>query len=260
MRIRLGWRRPLLFIVVLLVIISVVVYLWDFHFGINSQLLSSIFAGLVAVILTIFGIDRLLAYRENARWRQAKSSALMEIDTCLNGMLTNVRGLAKIGWDTVVGSSTKGISWDEWADEWAKDVSEIITEYFERRSDPLAKEIADRVRERDQESWDYFFSGIQSCIQELDRIVAMFPSIISQPELVERIISVRRAARVLFYIRTAFFDRLGIPLDMQPMPKNGDRKRSSDLVHDFALKTLDEFIVSIVQAKKVVSVLLYESA
>jgi hypothetical protein len=254
MRSKYGWKLPLL-LVLILAAISGVVYLWDFVWEINSPLLASVVAGLLVVISTIFGIDRLLAYRENVKWKQAKSSVLMEINTCLNGMLTNVRGLAKIDWPALVAPSTKGLS----SDEWAKQASDIITEYFEERSGPLAPEIAQAIRQRDQGSWDSFFSGILSCISELDRILATFPSITSEPELVGKMIAVRKATRLLVTVRITFFDVLGVPLEKQPMPRSGDRASASNGIHDLALKLLDELVISIVSAKKVVDKMLYKS-
>ena len=245
-------RKELLLFIVILSSVGVLIYMWDFVWGFESPLLANIVAGLVIVAATIFGVNKVLAYREHVRWKQAKSGVLMEVSTCLNGMLTNIRGLAGIKLSDLFLPSTRGMS----SDEWARNAGRIITEYFAKQSNPLARQIANRIKQCDQRSWDIFFDGLQSCIQELDRLMTMFPSVVSQPELVEGIVAVRGNAKLLFNIRITFPDVLGIPLEKQPMPRNGNREELSNQIHEFAIRSLDELIVSIVHAKEIVDKLL----
>lgn len=248
-----GWKHLLLAIAAF-VLISAIIYLWDFYFEIRSPLLTGTIAGLVIVIGTVFGVDRVLVYRENLRWKKAKASVLLEISTCLNGMLTNVRGLAAIDVSVLDLPSSRGMS----SDEWATHVSSILIEFFANGSNRNL--IAQAVRQRAQKSWDNFFTGLQSCVQELERLLSMFPSITSQPELVGKITRVRSDVRLLYNIRMIFPDVLGIPLEQQPTPRDGNKKSSSDEVHDYAISSLDNLIISIISAKKTVDRLLKESA
>lgn len=247
------WKRLLLAITVI-VLISLLIYLWDFYYEVSSPLLTSIIAGLVIVIATVFGVDRVLAYRENLKWKRAKARVLLEISTCLNGMLTNVRGLARIDVSVLGLPGVGGMT----SDEWVKHSSRNLTGFFKNKSNRSL--IADAVRQRDQKSWDSFFTGAQSCVQELERLVSMFPSITSQPELVEKITKVRSDIRRLFSIRMIFPDVLGIPLEQQPTPRDGDKKSLSKAIHEGAISSLDNLIMSIISAKETVDKMLEESA
>ena len=61
-------------VAILLFAIAIGIALYLFFSGYSMELLSSIVAGLVVAFVTIFGIQRILAHREAAAWRQAKST------------------------------------------------------------------------------------------------------------------------------------------------------------------------------------------
>ncbi|GAI19480.1 unnamed protein product, partial [marine sediment metagenome] len=194
-------------------------------------------AGIVIVIATVFGIDRLLAYRERLKWKQAKANVLMEISACLNGLLTNIRGLAAIDVSALDLPTAGEMS----SDEWSRRVNQNMRKFFESEKATITQ----AVRRRNQESWDNFFTASQSCIQELEKLLAMFPSISSEPELVEKIAQVRSDARLLYTVRIIFPDILGIPLEKQPIPKDGDKKASSEAIHNWAVSSVEKLIDSI---------------
>lgn len=245
-------RKELLFFIVILSSIGGIIYAWDFVYGFESPLLTNIVAGLFIVAAAIFGINKVLAYREHIKWKQAKSSVLMEISTCLNGMLTNIRVLAGIELSTLSLPSMKGMS----PDEWARNTNRIITEYFVKQSNPLAAQVVNGIKQRNQRSWDIFLDGLRSCIQELDRLMTMFQSVVSQPELVRSIVAVRDNGKLLFNIRITFPDVLGILLEKQPVPRKGNKQESSNLVLELAIRSLDELIISIIHAKEIIDKLL----
>jgi len=242
-------KKQLVLVIILVLSITGLVYAWDFYYEIDLPLLTNVLSGLVIVLATVFGVDRLLAHRENIKWKEARRSVLLEINTCLNSMLTNIRVLAGINISALPLPDSKRMDPVKWAQLGDK----IITDYFKGISEPLDTNIAQAVRRRDQKSWDNFFLGIQSCYQELDRLLAMFPSITSEAKLIEKVVAVRVACKNLHSIRMTFPDVLGIPLEQQPVPRNGDKISSSDNIHDWALKSLDELIISVVNAKDTIS-------
>lgn len=253
---RFRWKQIVLALVIAIVIAMLVclVYFWDFYYDVDSPLLTSIIAGLVIVTATILGIDRLLAHREELRWKKAKFGVLMELATCLNSISTTVRTLAGIDYKSLGLPSREGLSYEEWF----KRANEIDIQYWAKKSDPLAQDIVDHVKNCGQHSWNTFLSGIQFTILELDRIVAMYPIITSQPDLVHKIVDVRKSINDLWAIRSTFPDILGIPIGQQPTPQIGDKQSTSDWVHGSAIQSLNELVISIINAKKTVGKLLFE--
>jgi len=247
------WKQIILAVCAIALLV-LLIYFWDFYCGVDSPLLTSIIAGLVIVAATILGINRLLAHREELKWKKARFSVLMELATCLNGMLTTVRTLAGINYNSLGFPSRKGLSYEEWF----KRANEIDIQYWANKSDPLAQDIVEHIKNCAQSSWDAFFSGMRITILELDRIITMYPAITSQPDLVHKIVDVRKCINDIWAVRSIDPDILGIPISDQPIPRFGDRQSANDWIHGSASESLNQLVVGIISAKKLVGKLLFD--
>lgn len=237
-------------VAIILFAIAIGIALYLFSSGYSMELLSSIVAGLVVAFVvafvTIFGIDRILARREAAAWRQAKSSVLNSIGSYLDMMLQNIGHLAHIHLPYV-----NAPEFD--LEYYVEHLSEIHAKHFKENFTSLLGDAAQELRNRDREAWKLCFSGIESSVNELNALLATVPATSWAPNLLEKVVALRDAARAFIMIGHLF--------EAPPMPSPNKQQISTfnynrlitKLDYDIAISSLQSLVKKILELREVVS-------
>lgn len=248
-------KRGYIVIILVLGLIITAIYLWDFRYGVDRQLLSGVISGLVIVGFTVFGVDKFQRRREKKRWETAKLNVLMELDIYLNAMITDTRVLMKIDLEDINLPSRRLTS----ELEWHKNVSRQLLEYVEKLIQNRKQELILRVKSCQPESWYEYIKAMKLNINRVEATMAIFPAITSQPELINEIMTVRRSYEAVYTLWEAVPFVLGVPLEKQPGVKNGNKATRRDEIHNIAAEYIEELIIKVIHAKKFILKLLEES-
>lgn len=252
-----SWKQYIVGISILGVIVAGVLIYLCFKYEIELQILSGVTSGLITgliiIFMTIFGIDRLQAYRENNRWEKARHAVLKQLNRILNVLIANSGKCLDIEKD-IEGmdyDDLKGFSGEEFRDEAESRIFNFYENYLREKEN----DIKNRVKKWNQEQWaDYIIRKNYPEVVELARIMASFPAITSEPKLINAIVEVEEAFNAMNMNRLLGIDILGVPIEKQPKRKEGiDIKSSSESFHYLAASGVVDFMRSVVDAKKIIS-------